>query len=140
MRSGQYPYRAGLLAVIGQRPVCIAVGAHDLRQQQRVGGVGLGSGHGVPVAVTADRPRVDRIDPMPSGAKRCDQQAAVGLDRDVDRHQPLRVEMVGEQRAQRGEAGQVVGDAALGQQSPRRVDDRDVVVLLGPVDPAEDFL
>jgi hypothetical protein len=59
-----------------------------------------------------------------------------GLDRHRDRC--LRsVARVGQQLQQRGESGRVVADAALGQQGAILVDQRDVVMVLGPVNPAE---
>ena len=44
---------------------------------------------------------------------------------------------LGQQLQQRGEPGRVVADPALGQQRAVLVDQGDVVMVLGPVDPAE---
>ena len=44
--------------------------------------------------------------------------------------------MLGEQGQQGGQPGRVVADPAAGQQLPVPVDQGDVVVIFGPVDPA----
>jgi hypothetical protein len=46
---------------------------------------------------------------------------------------------LGEQLCQRREPGEVVADPPLRQLPAAVVDDRDVVMTLGPIDPAEDF-
>ena len=62
------------------------------------------------------------------------EQTVVDLQRDPDpavvRRQPV------QHRRQRGKPGKIITDALLGQHPTRRVDDRNVVVLLGPVNPA----
>lgn len=49
----------------------------------------------------------------------------------------MRPTVVGQQGSQLGEASRVVAGAGLGQQLAVGVKDRDVVVVRGPVDPAE---
>jgi hypothetical protein len=68
--------------------VGVPVGAQDVRQDQRVGAVGLRPGTGVPVAVAVDGLGVDSPQPVAGRSQRRDQQAAVGLDRDVHRDEP----------------------------------------------------
>lgn len=76
---------------------------------------------------------------MASGPQRRDEQAPIGFDRDVDRHERVAATVLSQQRADVAEAGQVVADAALGQQPALVIDERDVMMTLGPVDPAEDL-
>jgi hypothetical protein len=100
--------------------------------------IGLRPRHRVAFPIAGHRQRVDRIHRPPRRPQRRDQQAAWGFDRDRDRGlgaitgSPNHFDELGEP------AG-VVGDAFLGDQLPVAVDDRDVVLGLGPVDPAEQF-
>jgi len=89
----------------------------------------------VPVAVTGHRQRVDREDGDSGGAQARDQQALGGLNRDRDRRLAAAT-VRGQQRQQLGEPGHVVTDPYPGAHLPGFVDDGDVVVSLGPVDPA----
>ena len=90
----------------------------------------------VPVPVAGHRHRVDGVDRAAGGAQACDQQPAGRLDRHRDR--VLRgVAVLGEQGQQLREPGRVVADPAAGQQLPVPVRQGDVVVVFGPVDPAE---
>jgi hypothetical protein len=134
--AGEYRDGLGELAVGGQRPVRVPVGAQHVCQHGGVALVGFPAGHGVPVAVAGHRHRVDRVDLSAGGAQAGDQQAARGLDRDRDR--VLRgVAVLGEQCQQPGQAGRVVADPLVGQQLAVAVHQGDVVVVFDPVDPAE---
>ena len=87
---GQHPDRLGQLGVGGQRPVRGSIGAHNVGQQHRVGGIGFGPRHRIPGPIPRGGQRVDRIDhpgrwraarpptirdrfrsPPGSGARRC---------------------------------------------------------------------
>ena len=61
---GQHADGLAECAVVGQWPVLLPVGAQQVRQHQRVAGVGLGTRDRVPVPVPVDGLRVDRIDPV----------------------------------------------------------------------------
>ena len=97
--------------------------------------VGFAASDGVPVPVAGHRHRVDGIDLAAGGPQARDQQAAGRLDGHRDRV-PGGVAVLGEQAEQLGQPGRVVADPAAGQQLPVPVHDCDVVVILGPVDPA----
>ncbi len=98
--------------------------------------VGLAASDGVAVPVAGHGHRVDWVDLPPGGAKGGGQQPARGLDRHRDGI-VWAVAMFGEQGQQRGQAGCVIADSLSGQQSAISVDQGDVVVILGPVDAAE---
>ena len=134
--AGQHRDRLGELGVGGQRPVGVHVGAQDVRQHDRVAVVGFAARDRVPVPVAGHGHRVDGVDPAAGGAQAGGQQPARGLDRHRDRVIGA-VAVLGEQAQQRGEPGGVVADAAAGQQLPVPVCQGDVVVVFGPVDPAE---
>jgi hypothetical protein len=112
----------------------VGVGAQQVRQHQRINPIRLGPRHPVAVAVTIHRHRVDREHPIADLPQRVHEQAAIGLQRDPDlaagRSQTI------QQLDQGAESGKIITDPLLGQHPTRQIDDRDVVVLLGPVDPA----
>jgi hypothetical protein len=87
----------------------------------------------VPVAVAADRQRVDPRDLVAGGQQRPHQQPPVGLDADHDLLGVLG--MAGHQRVQLGHAGQPLRDPALGQHRALLIQQAEVVVALGPVHP-----
>ena len=89
----------------------------------------------MPVPVAGHRHRVDRVDPA-GGAQAGHQQAARCLDRHRDGVLGA-VAVLGEQVQQPGQAGRVIADPRPGQQPAVPVDEGDVVVVFGPVDPAE---
>jgi len=71
-----------------------------------------------------------------SGAQTGHQQAAAGLNR--HRNGIIRaIAGVGQQRNQGGETGRIVADPPLGDQCSLVVDQGDVVVGLGPIDPTK---
>jgi hypothetical protein len=112
------------------------VGSQDVRQDQRVPGVGLLTGHRVPVPVPRHCHRVDREHLPPAGPQARDQQTAAGLDRHRDQRLGA-VTRLGEQLQEGREPRSIVVDPTSGQQPAGLVDHSDVVVILGPVDPAE---
>jgi hypothetical protein len=77
------------------------------------------------------------VDLPPGGAQAGHQQAARGLDRHRDRV-VFGVAVLGEQFQQPGQPGRVVADPLTAQQAAVAVDERDVVVVFGPVDSAKD--
>jgi hypothetical protein len=87
----------------------------------------------MPVAVAADRQRVDRIHLVAGGQQRTHQQPPVGLD--ADNHLTGILGMPGEQVVQLGHPAQPIGDATLGQHRALLIQQAHVVVALGPVHP-----
>jgi hypothetical protein len=119
-----------------QWPVGVGVGAQDACQHDRVALVGLGPGDPVPVAVAGHGQRVDGIHRPAGGAQAGHQQPTGGLDGDRD-GVGWRVAGLGQQLQQLLVAGQVIPDPPVGQHPALGVDHGDVVVGLGPVNPAE---
>jgi hypothetical protein len=134
--AGQYRDGPGELAVGGQRPVRVHVGAQHAGQDERVALVGFPAGDRVPVPVAGHRHRVDGIDLAAGGAQAGHEQPAGGLDRHRD-GVIGGVAVGGEQFQQPGQAGRVVADPQPGQQPAVAVHVGDVVVVFGPVDSAE---
>jgi hypothetical protein len=116
--------------------VPVSVGAQDVGQHQRVAWVGLAAGLPVPFPVARDRTRVDRIDREPGPGQRGHQQVLVGLDR--DRRVFRAAAVLGDQAQQRVESGCAGVDPGARQLQTLPVQQRDVVVRLGPVNPAGD--
>jgi hypothetical protein len=135
--AGQHRDPLGELGVGRQRPVRVHVGAQHVGQHDRVAVVGLASGDRVPVPVAGHCLRVDRVDLAVGGAQARDKQPARRLDRYRDRIIRV-VAMPGQQARQRRQPGRVIADPAAGQQLPIAIDQGDVVMILGPVDAAED--
>ena len=133
--AGQHRDGLGQLGAGGQRPVsCRSVRSTSARTNG-VAVVGFPARDRVPVPVAGHRHRVDGVDLAAGGAQAGGQQAAGCLDRHRDRVLGG-VAVLGEQAGQLGQPGRVVADPAAGQQPPVPVHHCDVVVILGPVDPA----
>jgi hypothetical protein len=125
----------GQFGIGRQRAVRIGIGADDVGQQDRVGGVGFGSRHRVAGPVARGCQRVDRID-HPAGFAQCgNPQAAVGFDADRDRIGGG-VAGLGQQCQQRGDSGGVVADPATGHHLAVVVNYGDVVMGCGPIESA----
>ena len=133
--AGQHPDGLGQFGVGGQRPVRVGIGAHDVGQQHRVGGIGFGPRHRIAGPVPRGRQRVDRIDHPAGFAQGGHPQAAVGFDPHRDRMRGA-VAGLGQQRQQRREPGRVVADPSARHHTPVVVDDGDVVMFCGPIDSA----
>ena len=113
----------------------VGVGPQNVRQRHRIGTIALLARHTRASPVPGHRQRVDRIDRPPGGAQHRDQQPARGLDRNRDRIRravPGRSEHGGQFR----EAICALADPPLGDQRAVAVDQRNVVMALGPVDAA----
>ncbi|GGW97076.1 hypothetical protein GCM10010383_28610 [Streptomyces lomondensis] len=102
------------VAVVGQRPVGVHVGAQDIRQDQGVARVGLLARDQVPVAVAGGGHRVDREHLPLAGPQDGHEHAPRGLDRDRDRVL-LAVAVLDQQVQQDLVARSVVGDVPLGR-------------------------
>jgi hypothetical protein len=124
------------LAVGWQLAVGVRVGAQDVRQHHRVEVVGLLARDGLPFAVAGGGHRVDGVDGATGRPEAGNEQAAGGLDR---HRYPLAgvVAVLGQQVEQLLQAGRVVADPGPAQELAVAVDHGDVVVVAGPVDPAE---
>jgi len=124
------------------RPVTLELGGksaatQDIGQRDSVGVVRFLARHRGPLPVAGHRHRVDRVDRSTGGPQHADQQAARGLDRDRDR--VLRVVAgIGQHGGQFGETGHRLGYAPFGYQPSLGIHNRDVVMILGPVDPTRD--
>lgn len=126
--TSQGLHRPGLLADGGQWPVLVPVMAQDVRQDEGVPRVGLLARLAVPLPVTRDSPRVDRIDRQPSRLQRHDDQVLVRLDR----HRRLGgvLGMLGQHHHQLPEAQHAGVDAPTLKGSAVAVQDRDAACCL----------
>lgn len=137
--SGQDSDGLDEFAVGGQWPVGGHVGAKDVGQDAGISSVRLGSGAAAAVAVACGGQRVDRIHLPPGGLQTGHQQAARSLD--SYGYRLVGAVAVADQQFQQGvEAGAVIADPQLGQLGAVLLHQRDVVVVLGPVDAAEDLV
>jgi hypothetical protein len=117
------------MSPLSPRPTAYLVGAAIQK---------FSAGDAAAVAVACGGERVDGVDLPAGGSQACDQQAARGLD--GHRYGVFRgVAVAGEQFQKGVESGTVVADAHLGQLSAVLVHQGDVMVVLGPVDSAEDL-
>ena len=129
--AGEDAHRAGLVAVAGDRPVVVAVGADEVGEQPGVAGVGLGAAGVVALAVARRRARVDGVDAVAGRDQRRDPGAAVGLDADHDLAGPGGV--LCDQFVQSGDPRDALGQPPGGESLAGFVHELDVVVVLGPV-------
>ena len=117
----------------------VHVGPQDVRQHQCIAGIGLAPSATMAVSISRGRQRIDRQDRPAAGDQRCDQQALGGLDRHRHLTSGARPEL-GERLQELAEALYVVADSQLCDHGAVVVDDRNIVVIVGPVDPAEHAL
>ncbi len=113
-----------------------AISAQQVRQHQRVTRIGLRTRHRVAVAIAIHRLRIDREHPIPRSYQRRDQQTTIGLQRHL--HPSRRRGQAGQRAGQPAKPRHVITDPELGQHRALGIDHRDVVVMLGPIDPDED--
>ena len=133
--AGQHPDNLRQLGVGGQRAVRIGIGAHNVGQQHRVGGIGFGTRHRIPGPIPRGRQRVNRIDHPPGFAQRRHPQPAVGFDAHRDRVLGA-IAGLSQQRQQLREAGRVVADPPTHHHTPVVIDHSDIVMFCGPIDSA----
>jgi hypothetical protein len=135
LRTGQYPDGLSQLGVGGQGPLRIRVGADDVGQQHRVGGIGFGPRHRIPCPIPRGGQRVDRIDHPPGFAQRSHPQSMIGFDGHRDRMLGG-IAGLGQKRQQLREAGRIVADPPSRHDTPIGVDHSHVVMSCGPIDSA----
>jgi len=128
--------RQRLCADDWQRAVHVSVGAQNVGQHGGVAGIGLPACLAVSLPITRDRPRIDRVDGEPGTGQRHDQQVLVGLDR--NRCVRRSAAVLGDQLHDGSKASDVGADPCSGDDLAVVVDQRDVMVGLGPVDSAAD--
>ena len=117
----------------GSGPVRAGIGAHNIGQQHRVGGIGFGPRHRIPCPIPRRRQRIDRIDHPAGFAQSGHQQATIGFDPHRDRIRGA-VTSLGQQRQQLREPRRVVADPSAGHHPAVVVDDSDIVMFSGPID------
>jgi hypothetical protein len=113
------------------------IGAQDVRQHDGVAGVRLAARLGGPLPIACHGSRVDRVDGEAGGLERGHDEVLVGLDR--HRHRLRFVGVFSDHGHQSREPRQPGVDPTLGDRRPDVVDKGDVMMDLGPVDPARDF-
>jgi hypothetical protein len=141
MAAGDQLHRLTIIGVSRDRAVMGTVQPHDLSQHVRITGVALGSGGGVPLAVTGRGHRVDREHLIPGCDQRGDPRTAFGLDADLHPSRGLtglELSPTGrhrrrDQRMQSGNPIQPLRQPALRQAPAGIVHDLDVVMIFSPV-------
>ena len=129
--AGEDAHSAGFVAVAGDLPVVVPVGADEVGEQPGVAGVGLGAADMVAVAVTRRRARVDGVDVVAGRDQGRDPGAAVRLD--ADDYFARVGGVLCDQFVQRGDARDALGQPPGGEALTGFVHEMDVVVVLGPV-------
>jgi hypothetical protein len=135
--AGEHRDRLGKMGVGRQPTVRMRIGAQDVRQHDGIGVVGFLARHRRPLPVTGNGHRVDRIDRATGSPQRGHQQPTRCLDRDRDQIVFV-LAGVGEQLQQLVEPRHGVRDSAFGNQPAVGIDQSDVVMVRGPIDPAGD--
>jgi hypothetical protein len=135
MPTGQDLDRARISAVSGDRSVVVTVGADQIGKDLRVTGVGLRPRDVVPVAITRDRERVDRIELIARGDQRLHPQAAIGLDPDHDLMRSL--SMSGDDLMERADPRQSLRQPPTRQRLASFVHQMHIVMIFCPVVPDE---
>lgn len=124
------------VGIAGDLAMVVAIGAHKVGQDLGVASIRLRLGWGVPVAVATGRHRVHGEDAVASGHQRTDEQPTVDLD---PHHRIARLaRMVGDELMHPAYARDPIGHPGLGEHLAGVIDDADVVMGLGPIDPNED--
>ena len=135
MGAGHHLDRLSPRAVAGDRSQLVSVGADHVRQHVRIGGVALGARNAQPVPEPGRLQRIDRQHRVPGGDQRRHPRPPVGLD--PDHHLRILVrdltELIADHRVRPGHPRHPLGQAGLGQPSPRAVHHLHIVVVLGPV-------
>jgi hypothetical protein len=131
--ASEHPNSLGGSGVGGQWSVSAGIGAHDVGQQHRVGGIGFGSRDRISGPVARSGQRVDRVDHPAGLAQSRHPQAAIGFDADRDRISGV-VAGLGQQCQQRRETWRVIADPSAGHHISIAVDDGDIMMFSGPTD------
>lgn len=128
--------RQGEICVPRQRPMHVLVGAQDVRQYGRVPRVGLAPRLDVPLPISSHGSRIDRIDGEAGTGQGDDEQVLVRLDRygRLFRAAAIRRDQLDQRRV----PGHICTDPGAGEDLALLVHQSDVVMVLGPVDPAGD--
>jgi hypothetical protein len=113
----------------------MGVGPQDVRQRHRVDVVALLPRHRGAFAIPGHGQRVDRVDRPTGRPQHRHQQPTRSLDRDRDRFLGA-VARRGQDRGELPEAVQALLDPPLREELALAVNQRDVVMALGPVDAA----
>ena len=136
MRAGQRPHGQDLVTVGSHRPVVMAVGADQVRQDLRIPGVRLRARHRVPVPVTRRGHRVHREYLVARRGQRVHKQAPVSLD--PDHHLPRLTGMNGGQLVEPGDPLYPLGQPPAGQFPALLIGEIHVMMGLRPVHPGKD--
>jgi len=134
MGPGQHRDRLRQFGVSGQAAMLIGVGAQDVGQRDGITVVGFLARHRSALPVAGHRHRVDRVDGSTAGPQHRHLRPARSFDRDRDRIVRV-IAGLCQHGGQIGESRDRFGDAPLGQQLAVGIYDRDVVMVLGPIDP-----
>ena len=136
MCPGKQFDRFGELGIPGDLAVVVTVGAHDVGEHLGVTGVRFRSRGRVPIAIAVHRQRIDREHLVAGCDESADQQPTVELDPDDGLFGFL--DVVGDHLVELGDSLDTVCDPAPSEDRTFLIDDADIVMLLGPVDPDED--
>ncbi len=126
MRASQDLERLGEVRVAGNRPMVVAIRAHEIGEHFGVAGVGLGPRSHMPFAIPAGCQRIDRIDQIATRAQGAHQQPAIGLD--AHDHLARLGRMFEDQSTELTNAGDALGDPLLGQNPSALIHQTDVVM------------
>lgn len=134
LRSGQHAKCLHGGSVVGQLSVRGPIGAQYVGQHHGVEGVRLPARSPIPIAIPRDCERVDREYCTTGGSHAGHQQPGAGFNRD---RQGFAVRVVlGQHSEQSAQSFGVIADPLGDQHHACLIDNRQVVMTLGPVDPA----
>jgi hypothetical protein len=131
MGPGQHPDRLGQVAITGNRPMMVAVGADQVSQDLGVPPIRLGPRGPVTFPIAGGLKRVDRHHLVAGRHQRPDQQPTIQLD--TDDHLRRLAGVVSDQRVQLGHPGDPVRHPPAAEHHPGRVQHAHLVVGFGPV-------
>lgn len=131
MRAGQNLQAFGLGGVGRDRAVEMAVGPDQVCQHPGVELVALRPRGPLPIPITINRLRVERVDLITGIHERSDKQTPVSFRTDDDLTGVRR--MVSHELVELGDAVEAFGESSRGPERSGFVHQRDVVVVIGPV-------
>ncbi len=123
--------RARVVAVTGDPPMIVAVGANQIGEHLGVTSVGLRASNIVTVAVTRDRERVDRVHLIAGRDQRLDPQAAIGLD--ADHHLSGFISVIGDELMERANPRKSLRQSSSRELLAALVHQMNVVMIFCPV-------